>query len=118
MDLLQFHNHFRAENGLNLLENSEILTFHAQKAAKWIGRRKFLVYWNFDRTRKILMEVYGFKDVDYNIGVGPNEETIMNHFLKNHEKKDHIFNNFTEIGFGSFQTTYRFWTVLYGLKEK
>jgi len=110
MNILDFHNNFRSENGLPPLIFSKVLSDYALKSAKWMARRRFNVFWNFDQTRK---QLNYFKDLDYNIARGPNEETIMNHFLRNPDKSAKIYGNFTYLGHAFFDSDSRYWCLLY-----
>lgn len=141
MNIIDYHNYFREKNSIIPSYSSElivdenvdylklwilssiksipplsehlILNNYALKASKWMARRGWNSYWNFDKTRKDLLEL-GFIEVDFNIGIGDNEEFIIKHFLNNQEKKDKMLSlDYKYIGCGVYESKYRYWTILY-----
>lgn len=141
MNIIDYHNYFRGRNSIipnysselivdeevdylklwilsliNVippLEENIILNDYALKASRWMARRGWNSYWNFDKTRKDLLEL-GFSDVDFNVGIGDNEEYVIKHFLNNKDKQQKMLSlEYKYIGYGMFETKYRYWTVLY-----
>jgi uncharacterized protein YkwD len=113
MNLIEYHNYVRVNEWMAPLSTSTILDHHARKAAHWMARRGWNCYWNFDATRKLLLDE-GFEDIDYNIATGNFDDTVINHILNNKEKKVKMFGEYTHIGVGTFKTKYKHWCILYG----
>lgn len=99
--------------GLPPLEENIILNEYALKASKWMARRGWNTYWNFDKTRNDLLKL-GFEDIDFNVAVGEDENCINKHFLNNEDKRNKIFSTtFKYIGYGVSEVKYKYWTILY-----
>ncbi len=113
MDILEFHNKFRQNHGLSPLIPNEILTNCAYKQAKWMARRKFYDFWNFDKIRGNLISEYNFKDVEFNLGLADQDWMVMNELMKDSEAKLKIFGDFTYIGFGNYKLKFTYWVILY-----
>lgn len=114
MTIVELHNLFREMEGLKPLEVNDILTFEAEKHAKFMARRNWLN--DFKQEERITRLSQWFENIKENIMLGNNEETAIKKLINFPENREKIMSDCTHIGYGSYQSKIgiKYWCILTG----